>query len=180
MAAPSTGGSQLSAFAPTVCEPNAKKYKVTQLKKPWTITHATRHENAAESTSPYTIKAEVQTVVKATVTVTVGGESEAGAIFAKVKASAGFAVAGERAKTTTTTVSVTTTMKPRKTYVFFSGVRKVSVQWALNQCNSRGTAVVEKARGTAKTFGAKTTGAVQCGINAKAGSLAAKVEKTLC
>ncbi|GAA1583213.1 hypothetical protein [Actinoplanes couchii] len=181
LAADNGGGTTAVAFAPTVCEPNFKAYKVTSVKTPWTVTHASIHENYSGSTEKRTAKASKQTVLKASLSVTSGVEAKAGVIFAKVDSKVEFTVAGEGQKTKSSSVTVTSTMKSGRRYVFFAGRRKVTGEWTMTQCNSRGTASSVKGRGKVATFDkVEGTGSVWCGAKPKAGTLAAKAKKLYC
>jgi len=91
-----------------------------------------------------------------------------------------YSLAAAGTVTTTGSESDTATMRPNNVYAYYAGARKTSGYYAYSVCNSVGTAVKVRTKGTATNFGLKREGAVRCNTTVSSSSLGYFAERDYC
>lgn len=142
------------------------------------VTHASRVENYTGSNSTRTISTTYQRQLAASISVSSSVSADAGAVFAKLSATAGVTVAANGSKTTTFTDSVTYTMASGDSYIFFAGEKKYSASFTQNRCNSSYQVVTST--GTVRSYSIHTEGGVGCKQAPSSTSLAFQAKALYC
>ncbi|MFF5794488.1 hypothetical protein ACFY5D_20790 [Paeniglutamicibacter sp. NPDC012692] len=155
-------------------------YTISNTSKVKKVTHASRHSNFTPDNATTSYTSEYRTQLDAGVTFTVGSSADFNGVLAKMSATTNVSLALNKSKTTASNVGITATIRPGKFVVVAAGNTKVTGNWTKNVCTSGSAGLTTPAKGTARSFGVRENTAIQCGLSAPAGSLAAIAKSRYC
>jgi hypothetical protein len=147
--------SQPAAAVPTQCEPDSAWIVITNIKKPYRLTHVRGYQSPPGGSKQISRTIASTSRIAAGVTAYGEGTVKVGKVLTEAEATAGVSLANNSETTTTGSVTVTDDLAASSKDRYYAGyvaTRRFSGSWEKRRCNGSGTEYSRVAYGKWRSF----------------------------